>query len=126
MKLVSLYQMPQDIGNPDLTLLHRQVLYFHYGPRSRRVRAGFRFNGVVAIQIRSDTCIERWQDDTYYELAEVLDAPWKDHVLDAAVEGYSWYRDVKHHYAISDDSNCYEFIADSWELLPEEEWQETP
>lgn len=120
MNLVSLYKLPQKFGNPDLILFDLGVLRFQTAFFDKEVQAGFRFNGVGAIQIRAGKCFEEWQDDTYFELAEVIDSPWKEQVLNAAGEEYSWYRN-KHHYAISDDSHCYEFIADSWELLPEEE-----
>jgi hypothetical protein len=125
MNLTSLYQLPKEFGNPDLTLRDLRTLRFWTVVRGKKLCAGFCFNGVGAIQIRSGKCFEEWQDDTYYELAEVIGSPWKEQVLNAAGEEYSWYR-TKHHYAISDDSYCYEFIADSWELLPAEEWQETP
>ena len=125
MNLVSLYRLPQEFGNPDLLMPDLHILCFRTVARGKRMQAGFRFNGVGAIQIRADKCFEDWQDDTYYELVEVMDSPWKEQVLSAAGEAYSWYR-MKHHYAICDDSHCYEFIADSWELLPEEEWQATP
>lgn len=125
MKLVSLYQVPRDFVNPDLSISNLNILRYDGVVRGKKIQAGFRFNGVGAIQIRADKCVEDWQDDTYYELVEVMDSPWKEQVLKAAGEEYSWYR-MKHHYAIRDDSHCYEFIADSWELLPEEEWQATP
>lgn len=125
MNLVSLYQLPQKFGNPDLALPDLGILRFRAVIRGKEIHAGFRFNGVGAIQIRASKCLEEWQDDTYFELAEVMGSPWKEQVLNAAGEEYSWYR-TKHHYAISDDSHCYEFIADSWELLPEEERQEAP
>lgn len=125
MTLESLYKVPLDFANPDLSMPNLNILRYDGVVRGKKIQAGFRFNGVGAIQIRADKCFEDWQDDTYYELVEVMDSPWKEQVLKAAGEEYSTYR-IKHHYAISDDSHCYEFIADSWELLPEEEWQATP
>jgi hypothetical protein len=121
MKIVPLHKISNELANPDLHLLEERILYFEYERNGKLWRTGFRFQDVAAIQIRSLWCLEDWVDPTYYTLVEVIDSPWKESVLGLVEEEEAWYRQDKHHYAILDASFSYEFIAGSWQLLPDEE-----
>jgi len=120
MKIIQLYEMPEPFGSPELELIGIDTLRFRYNRDQQPRQAALRFGGVVALQVRADTCIEKWQNDLYYILSEAVGSAWWESVVAAAPERLS-YRTYKHHYAILDVNCCYEFIADSWELLPEEE-----
>jgi hypothetical protein len=120
MRIEFLYKVPTQYGRPYFDLLGQEVLQFRYGD-IEKWRAGLRFHGVAAIQMRSTKSLEEWQDESNFKLVEVFDSPWKESVLKAVDEQYAAYKGRKHHYAILDVDVGYEFLADSWELLPEKD-----
>lgn len=125
MNLMTLCEMPdEEFGKPDFDLLGERILRFQYVRDGIWRTGGFRFNGIAAIQIREDWCIEDWQDKTFYTLVEVLDSPWKKSVMSLVDEDSIRNRREKHHYAILADGHSYEFIAESWELLPQKEGEQ--
>jgi hypothetical protein len=127
MNLKILYQVPKELGDPEMDLLREETLRFQYIRDGEERRAGLRFHEVGAIQQRVWRCLEEWQHSSYFKLVEVSDSPWKEAVLNAVHGQYAGYRERKHHYAILSRHVGYEFIADSWELLPEQDgWQDFP
>lgn len=127
MKLVPLYKMSNEaFGKPDVDLLYERILRFQYVRERKLWRSAIRFDGVSAIQIRAHSYLDDWQDETFYELVEVLDSPWKAHMMSLVSDGLHSHHDAKRHYAILSDNDGYEFLADSWKLLPEKEgWDES-
>lgn len=127
MNLKICYKIPRELGDPYLDLLGEDILLLHYERDGEPWRMGFRFHKVGAVQMRARKCVEEWQHDSYFKLVEVFGSPWKESVLNAVDEQYARYKQAKHHYAILGLDVGYEFIADSWELLPEREgWGSFP
>lgn len=127
MNLKVIHEVPKEFGDPYLDLVGGEILRILYERRGKKFRAALRFNQVAAIQMRALDCAEEWQDDSYFTLVEVFDSPWKQNVLDAVPEQEAAYRDRKRHYAILGLYISYEFLADSWEMLPEKEgWGDFP
>lgn len=121
MNLKLCYEIPRELGDPYLDLLGEEILLLHYERDDEPWRMGLRFHEVGAVQIRTRRCIEGWQHESYFKLVEVFGSPWKESVLNAVHEQYAQYKQAKHHYAILGLDIGYEFIADSWKLLPERE-----
>jgi hypothetical protein len=127
MEFKVLYEVPEEIGDPHLDLFGEEILRFQYERNGEKKRAGLRFHAVGAVQIRARKCLEEWQHDSYFQLVEVSGSPWKESILSAVHEQYARYKQAKHHYAILGLNIGYEFIADSWELLPERDgWGDFP
>lgn len=127
MELKILYEVPEEFGDPYLDLFGEEILRLQYERDGEKRRAGLRFHAVGAVQMRVRKCLEEWQHDSYFRLVEVFGSPWKESVLIAVHEQYARYRQAKHHYAILGLNIGYEFIADSWELLPEQDgWGDFP
>ena len=52
MNVKVLYQVPKEIGDPEMDLLREEILRFQYIRDGDERRAGLRFNEVAAIQLR--------------------------------------------------------------------------
>ena len=125
MDLKRLYHVPKELGEPDLLLAHENTVLIQYERGGAKRHSGIQFEGIAAFQVRALRCIKPWQRETYYEIVEVFGDPWKEDVLKDVSDQYRGYVASKHHYAICGSNDCYEFIADKWKLLPEQDgWQD--
>lgn len=105
-------------------MLCGNVLRFGYRQNGCELKGALRFNGIKAVRTRAESACTGWHVDGVYDtLSEVEDSVWvKEIQVDTADLqrrfGQKW---SLHHYMIYLDSvGCFEFVAESWEALPEE------
>jgi hypothetical protein len=88
---------------------------------SKVVRTGLSFARVAAMRARSERCCTAWHVDGVYDvLAEVEDSPW---VEELRAETQAQWRDrwqMRHFIIYLDSSGCFEVVAESWAIVPEE------
>jgi hypothetical protein len=91
-------------------------------------RSGLRFQEVRAHRHRAESHCTAWHlNGAYDTLVEIEDSEWVAD-LKAISQGRYKVNWEMHHYMIYlDSAGCYEVVAKSWEVLPEEEgaWDRT-
>lgn len=104
-------------------VLCANVVRFGYQVDGTDRRSGLRFKRVKATRTRAESACTAWHIDGAYDtLVEIENSPWKDEVQADTADrqrrlGETW---ALHHYMIYlDSSGCFEFLAESWEALPE-------
>jgi hypothetical protein len=122
-----LYQIPvpstQLEGDTDFC---RGFLRFQYYRNGVLYRSGIRFNRVSATRTLAERCCTAWHIEGAYDtLVEIERSPWLE---DISSNTQKMWRDKweMHHFMIYlDSAGCFETIADSWEILQEEQgsWQ---
>jgi hypothetical protein len=118
----SLYQppVPSTRFHDDATLCDNTIR-FQYLDNGILHRSGIQFKSVVAIRTRAERCCTAWQVKNSYDTPAVVnDSEWLKEISSDTKE---IWRDTwpMHHYMIYLDSVGYfEFIAESWSILPEE------
>jgi len=91
-------------------------------------RSGLRFRAVRAFRHRAESHCTSWHVEGAYDtLVEIEGSEWVAELrtLSMARKMGDW---EMHHYMIYlDSSGCYEIVAQSWEVLPEEAgaWDES-
>jgi hypothetical protein len=96
------------------------VIRFEYYRTGVLYRSGFRFNAMAAARTRAERCCTVWHIEGAYDtLVQVEDSSWVDEIRD------QW--EMRHYMIYLDSAGCFEVIAASWEVLPEEEgsWAKT-
>jgi hypothetical protein len=126
-KITPLYELPNPGSISDAQYL-RYLIRYEFFRDGEWYRSGLRFNGVAATRTRVERCSTEWHLDAYDTLVEVEDSDW---VKEIRADTTPRYRDrwQMHHYMIyMDGDGAFEFIADGWEVLPEEKgkWPEIP
>ena len=104
-------------------VLCANVVRFGYQVDGSDRRSGLRFKRVKATRTRVESACTAWHiDDAYDTLVEVENSPWVAEVQAETTDrqhrlGETW---TMHHYMIYlDSAGCFEFLAESWEALPE-------
>jgi hypothetical protein len=121
MTLKVLYEVPRETGDPEATLYREEVIRLQYYLNDERRRSGIRFHGVGVALARYRLFVPSWLDEAYYALAEVENSAWlKEMLKDVEPKDLPGMRQKRHYAFLTKDSGAFEFIADSWELLPEE------
>ena len=99
------------------------VVRFGYQVDGADRRSGLRFKRIKATRTRAESACTVWHIvDAYDTLVEVENSPW---VAGAQAETADRQRRLSetwtiHHYMIYlDSADCFEFLAESWEALPE-------
>src|SRR5665213_1773269 len=123
----SLYQVP--VASTSFTTeayyegRHPWALRYGYHKDAMIYRSGIRFKKLKATRHYVESCCTVWHIEAYDTLVEVEDSPWVEEIQASTAErqrrlNQKW---ELHHYMIYLDSvGSYEFIAESWEVLPEE------
>jgi hypothetical protein len=99
-------------------VLTLSIEYCRDGPT---YKSGFRFEKVRACRHKTDIYCSRWEiESSDCKLVEMMDSKWIDELKSQSLYGQDddW---VMHHYMFYfPDEGCYEVIAESWEVLPED------
>ena len=98
------------------------VIRFAYQKDGLEFRSGLRFKRVKATRSRSESACTVWHIDAYDTLMEIESSQWADEVrADTADKqrrlGQTWT--MKHYIIYLDSVGCFEFLAESWEVLDE-------
>lgn len=97
------------------------TLQFEYSRDGTVYRSGILFKRVLAIRTRAERCCTPWHiEEAYDTLVEVTNSSWTDELRSETKD--AWRNEWEtHHYMIClDSAGCFEVIAESWELIPEE------
>jgi hypothetical protein len=103
-------------------------LRFQYRRDGAPYHSGIRFNKTASSRTRAERCCTAWHVEGGYDtLVEVEGSTWVEEIRG---DTQAMWRDKweMHHYMIYlDSAGCFEVIAESWEVLPEESgaWPKT-
>ncbi len=118
----SLYQipLPSTAFEGDANLCNN-VLRYQYYRDGVLYRSGIRFNRKPASRTRAERCCTAWHVEGAYDtLVEIEGSAWVEEIR-ADTQAMWRGKWEMHHYMIYLDSvGCFEAIAESWEVLPEE------
>lgn len=96
------------------------TIRYEYEGELGECHTGIKFNQVSAFRKRGERCCSAWHIEGAYDtLVEVEGSSWLAEMTNDVPELYraNW---KPHHYMIYLDSvGCFEFLAQSWEALPE-------
>ena len=126
MTLKPIYELPVRSSRFGDVGFHNDILYYDYMRDGVARSSGIRFDRVPAYRFRTERCVELWQQDARDILSEVEESEWVEEIRADTDESYR-DRWAMHHYVINlTHVGTFEFIAESWEALPEEEgaWPE--
>ncbi len=121
-----LYELPVPSTDftDDVQMDHRGdrvILRFSYDKDGTIYHSGLLFNAPTALRHRAErSCIVDQIESSYDTLIEITDSDWVSELRADTAEGWkdSW---ETHHYRIyMDSAGCYEVVAESWSVLPEE------
>lgn len=97
------------------------TIRYQYESESGECLSGIKFNQVSAFRKRGERCCNVWHiDEAYDTLVEIEKSSWVAELANDVPEPYraDW---KPHHYMIYLDSvGCFEFLAQSWEILAED------
>lgn len=112
--------MPSTELEPDPVLWGNEIRLRH--KREGAVyRHGIRFSGVAATRTRAERCCRvRHIEDCYDTLAEVVDSPWVAEIREDTDVHWRDHWEMHHYIIYLDSAGCFELIAASFEVLPEE------
>jgi len=121
MNMIKLYEVPvpSTAFIREAYLVDCYELRYRYKLDGKLIDGGIRFKWVSALRQRAERCCKSWHIKAYDTLVEIENSEWATEIREDTVP---WHRDFKghHHYMIYLDSmGCYEFIADSWEVIEE-------
>jgi hypothetical protein len=124
-----LYQIPvpsTEFGGD--AYLHGDSIRYEYYRDGILYRSGIRFQRVPATRTRAERCCKLWHsEDAYDTLVEVEGSQWLDEIRADTAERWRNEWETHHYMIYLDSAGCFEFIAASWEVLPEEQgsWAKT-
>lgn len=123
-----LYTMPVPSTEFDAYMDRGTIRYEYHRDDGLLYRSGIQFNQMPAMRKRSERCCTLWHIEGVYDtLVEVEASPWVEEIR-ADTNEYWRYKWEMHHYMIYlDSAGCFEVIAASWDVLPEEvgSWSKT-
>jgi hypothetical protein len=97
------------------------VLRFDYNREGTVLRSGIRFNRVSATRTRAERCCTSWHVEGAYDtLVEIEGSPWVEDTRAKTAERWRNEWETHHYLIYLDSAGCFEVIAASWEVLPEE------
>lgn len=123
----TLYELPLSSFEIDYVYLDDDVIRFQYSRDGVRYRSGLSFNGTAATMTRAERCATLWHMEAFDKLVEVEDSAWRAEIRAETDKEDRDYWEMHHYLIYFDSVGSFEFIADSWHLLPETEgeWVET-
>jgi len=117
-----LYQIP--VPSTEFTTeakLCGMVIRFGYCRQEAVYKGGIRFRGAAAIRKRAERCCTPWHaGEAYDTLVEIEDSPWVQEIRADTDKHWQDHWEMHHYMIYLDSVGCFEVIADSWEVLPEE------
>lgn len=97
------------------------VLSFDFDRDGLLLHSGVRFNRTWASRWRAESLCTAWHiEDAYDTIVEIAESPWLGELVAARSSSSREERTVRHFMLYVDSSGCFEFAAESFELLPEE------
>jgi hypothetical protein len=97
------------------------TLRFDYCRGGVAYRSGIRFKRVLATRTRSERCCTAWHiEDAYDTLVEVSDSPWAHEIQEDMPPRWRGEQSIHHYMIYLDSAGCFELLAESWEMIPEE------
>ena len=117
-----LYQMP--VPSTELVPgagMCGNTLRFEYSRDGAVYRGGIRFNRVLAVRSRAERCCTAWHIEGAFDtLVEVDNSAWVEEILADIAERWRNAWETHHYMIYLDSAGCFEIIAASWDVLPEE------
>jgi hypothetical protein len=96
------------------------VLRFQYYRDDVLVRSGIRFEMITATRMRTERCCTVWHIEAYDTLVSVEGSAWLKEIVADTHEPWRHKWKMNHYMIYLDSTGCFEFIAESWKVLPEE------
>jgi hypothetical protein len=107
---------------PTEAIMCGDVIRFDYHREGTALRGGIRFNRVLAARTRAERCCTSWHIEGAYDtLVEVEGSPWVEEMRANTAERWRDEWETHHYLIYLDSAGCFEVIAASWEVLPEEQ-----
>ena len=98
------------------------ILRFDYYRDGVAHRCGIRFNKALATRTRTERCCTAWHVEVAYDtLVEVSESSWVTELRDEMSDRWKDEQEMHHYMIYLDSAGCFEAIAESYEVLPEEE-----
>lgn len=97
------------------------TLRFSFNREGVIFRSGLQFHRVRAHRHRAELYVSAEQIEVAYDvLVELANSPWIEELRSVAPADQrdSWI--LRHYLIVFDSSGCFEVVADSWDVLPEE------
>ncbi len=100
------------------------VIRFSYQIRGSHQRSGLRFRKVKMTRTRAESACTAWHIEGAYDtLVEIEGSTWAAELQRETAEwqmrmGERWM--INHYMIYLDSVGCFEFLAESWDALPEE------
>ena len=118
-KLKVLYELPEPstLDNSDESWSLIQYEYFRDG---EWYRSGLKFKHVAAARMRIERAAALWHLEAYNKLVEVEHSDWVEEIREDTVDHYRERWQMHHYLIYVHGDGAFEFIADSWEVLPPE------
>jgi hypothetical protein len=102
----------------------RPTIRYSYQDEHGEVHSGIAFSAVSAIRCRSEACCSVWHiEDTYDALVEVEQSSWEEEVRRDVPDQLQIGWKARHFMIYLDSAGCFEFLAEAWEVLPEQSRQ---
>jgi hypothetical protein len=96
--------------------------YEYYNDKDDEIyRGGIRFHKVRALTQTAEIYCSAWKiEHSYDTLVKIVNSPWVEDLRSNPPDDlkYSW--EMNHYMIYFDSDGCYEIVAASWEVLPEE------
>lgn len=100
---------------------NRYSIRYHYCKDQLEYRSGISFFRMLSLRQRAESCCTAWHIENAYDaLVEIEGSRWKAE-LENEIPLHLREPDGWHHYMIYlDSAGCFEIIAKSWTVIPEE------
>ena len=95
------------------------LLYDYQRDDGKKIRTGIRFFMITAFRKRVEESCIKWHYEHYDTLVEVQDSPWIEEFRPNLTGPQSKW--VVQHYKLFVHGNCFEYLAASWDILPDHE-----
>jgi len=121
MRQEPLYELPMSSCDTyrDVFFYSYCILYDYDREDGKKIRTGIRFKLITAYRSTNAECTVSWQYENLDTLVEIYDSPWLEEFRAILAQANrDW---VVRHFKLFTHGNCFEFLATSWELLPEYE-----
>ena len=104
------------------------VLRFQYFRDGTLCRSGISFEKISATRTRAERCCKAWHVEGAYDtLVEIEGSAWLEEIRADTQEMWRNQWEMHHYMIYLDSAGCFEIIASSWKILPEEagSWPKT-
>lgn len=97
------------------------TIRYGYLKQGKRYKGGIEFRRLAATRTRAERCCTVWHIEQAYDtLVEVERSPWANEIRADTSEQWRDKFEIHHFMIYLDSVGCFEFIAESWEAIPEE------